>query len=502
MINRRHHFWKILSSLSVLIGTTQSLSLAANSAVQNSPNAIVGSTTSSTNRSAVTESRASDTVFNTNTGSSTAAKNAPVILRERRHIRPLPGALNQTEVVNSNSPEVVPQEGILLSTYPADGMNNQQAHLNHAVQGHFEVFYHHIADGIKSGNLNDLHIGVLIGNRGEKPVKLEVLDCATYVSQPDAPFITLPSLVPNDQKNVYAGPGDRCTLDFLTRQSAVMKNQKTQWTIAPGEDVVVFDHAIPVRKLEPPLNGRNFMASLSASGPVNVAVLSSYNDTDRLSAFKSLLTSAKLVEPREKPASVPNQKGAMIYGRVAGVSAGSQWLGNLSDAGQSTLALPPEHEPVSFVISSLEGGTFSTGQVETAKLKVRYPDTAYSSHGNYGVRYLLPVVLENKFKKPATVSISLESPIKSDKSDGYADFLESPGPGVTFRGSVKVVDETSTRKDNSHYYHYVLRRGEESVPCTAFTLEPGNRKKATIELYYPADCTPPQLLTFKTSFPQ
>ncbi len=450
------------------------------------------STTSTASKEGPANSRSSNTVSNTTINTPPA--------RAKRSIRPLPGGLNETEVVNSNSPEVVLEDGILLSTYPPQDMRHPQAHLDHSVQGRFEVFYHHIADGIKSGNLNDLHIGVLIGNRGANPVKLKVLDCATYTSQPDAPFMTLPALVSNDAKNVYAGPGDRCTLDFLTGQSSfAVKSKKTEWTIEPGQDVLVFDHEIPVSKLQPPLNGRNFMASLTASGPVNVAVLSTYKESDRSSVFKQLLTEATLVTPREKPASAPEQKGPMIYGRVSGVSVGSQWLGKLADPDSETLSLPREEEPVAYVISSLAGGTFSSGQIETAKLRVRYPDTAYASHGNYGVRYLLPVELENNLGRAATVSIALESPLKSNTSNGFVEFLDPPGSSVTFRGSLKLTEENTKGQTASHFYHYVLKRGENGTPFANFNIEPGKRKKATIELYYPADCTPPQLLTVSTT---
>ncbi|MBK9144895.1 MAG: DUF3370 family protein [Candidatus Melainabacteria bacterium] len=45
----------------------------------------------------------------------------PVSAEQDFSIEPLPGGLNKRPVVNSNSPEVVSEEGILLSTFPETG---------------------------------------------------------------------------------------------------------------------------------------------------------------------------------------------------------------------------------------------------------------------------------------------------------------------------------------------------------------------------------------------
>lgn len=47
-----------------------------------------------------------------------------------QEIRPLPGRLDSVPVFNSNSPEKVVNEGILLSTFPGTGKKNPSAHLN------------------------------------------------------------------------------------------------------------------------------------------------------------------------------------------------------------------------------------------------------------------------------------------------------------------------------------------------------------------------------------
>jgi hypothetical protein len=46
-----------------------------------------------------------------------------------QEVRPLPGKLDIIPTFNSNSPELVTTEGILLSTFPPDGKQVQEAHL-------------------------------------------------------------------------------------------------------------------------------------------------------------------------------------------------------------------------------------------------------------------------------------------------------------------------------------------------------------------------------------
>ena len=52
-------------------------------------------------------------------------------------VRPLPGSLDDVPVFNSNSPEVVQQNGILLSTFPKEDMAYPDAHLDYAFDGRF-----------------------------------------------------------------------------------------------------------------------------------------------------------------------------------------------------------------------------------------------------------------------------------------------------------------------------------------------------------------------------
>ena len=135
------------------------------------------------------------------------------ILRTQE-MRVLPGALDQIPVFNSNSPELVLNEGILLSTFPKARKSFANAHLDRSFMGRFDLFTHHIAKG-GAEDLRTLYEGVIVYNLTAEPVTIDILQAASYVSQPDAPFIEMPSVVENPIGNVYAGPGSRSVSDVL-----------------------------------------------------------------------------------------------------------------------------------------------------------------------------------------------------------------------------------------------------------------------------------------------
>ena len=70
-------------------------------------------------------------------------------------------------------------------------------------------------------------------------------------------------------------------------------------------------------------------------------------------------------------------------------------------------------ETVSFPISTVHSGTLGTDQIQTAPLMVRYPDSAYLAHGNYGVLYDLTVPIYNPTESELLVGLRLQSPLKA-----------------------------------------------------------------------------------------
>jgi len=430
-----------------------------------------------------------------------------------QEMRVLPGQLDAVPVLNSNNPELVQEEGILLSTFPPQGKATPSAHLNLPFQGRFDVFAHHVAKAKTADDLRTLYLGVLLFNPGKQPVRIDVLQAASYLSQPDAPFIDLPPYVDNPLGTVYAGPGSRAMGDVLRgrRQSEF----PAQLVIPPGASQLLMNLPIPVRPLTPPLNGRSTLIRLWSSGPVYAASLALFakptpdggERPPSLDEWQLVLEKGGRAGPQDVISSPPEQRtGAFEYGRVAGVSLGSRWRGQVVDP-QATpanwyLSLPQLDQAFSYGLSTLTIGTLGTGQVQTAKMLVRYPQTAYEAHGNYAIEYNLTLPLRNTTNQTQRVAIALETPIKEDRlSKNGLRFFNPPARQVFFRGTVRLRFNDDSNLPQTRYVHLVQRRGQQGEPLAILTLKPGDHRLVQFDFLYPPDATPPQILTVKNLGP-
>ncbi|WP_035138009.1 DUF3370 family protein, partial [Fischerella muscicola] len=77
---------------------------------------------------------------------------------QTQQVRPLPGKLDRIPTFNSNSPEKVLTEGILLSTFPGEGKKVPTAHLNYPFKGRFDIFAHHVAEAPTPNDLRSLYL--------------------------------------------------------------------------------------------------------------------------------------------------------------------------------------------------------------------------------------------------------------------------------------------------------------------------------------------------------
>src|SRR5580658_1695678 len=136
-----------------------------------------------------------------------AGQTQPVIKVFNQDIRPLVGQLDKTPMFNSNSPEVIKTEGVLLSTFANQQGSDFPVNLNYPMQGRFDIFTHHISNEINEPVPRTLYEGILLNNPTDKTVTVKILQAASYLSQPDAPFVSLPNLAENPDGSVYAGPG-------------------------------------------------------------------------------------------------------------------------------------------------------------------------------------------------------------------------------------------------------------------------------------------------------
>jgi len=419
-----------------------------------------------------------------------------------RDIRPLPGGLDSIPMFNSNNPEIVLSEGILLSTFPsADG----PAHLNYTFDGRFDVFAHHIADGKKSGHLEDLNLGLIVGNFGEKPVTVRVLNAASYSTRPDSPFIAVDPLVKNDEGKIFSGPGDRVT-DVMLRDEKPDDSWDTKVTVQPGEKVLLKKLVLNVRDFPTNVNGRSLLARLKSSGPVRLAMVARFSTIDENNNHRSptegefiaTLEAGKFVEPRDPAPTRPEDKGAIRYGRVSGVQSGSTWKTKVTDRKSKFFSLPSPGKPISYPISSLAAGTFGTGQVQSAPMVVRNDGTAYQAHGNYGVKYDLTFPLKNSTDQDLRVDVALETPLKSDEKKDLVAFFQPADKRVFYRGTLKVGSDKGAKVSKFNYQHIVEHRGESVGPILSVVVPKNGRRTVEVELIYPPDCTPPQILTLST----
>lgn len=435
------------------------------------------------------------------------ASNQRKIILDRQEMRPLMGNLDDVPMFNSNSPEIVQTEGILLSAFPPEGMAHPQAHLNFPFQGRFELFTHHISKAPPPVDLRTLYIGAIAYNPTDQPVTIDILQGASYLSQPDAPFYDAPNYTLNNDGAMYRGPGDRAMLDILRgRRQAIFP---AQIVIPPKQSQMLMNIPIPVKELDPPLNGRSGLSRLRSDGKVYVATLSLYarlnpDGTERapnLEEWENILKKGELAKPRDVIPTPPDlTEGAFEYSRVAGIQMGSQWFGRLTDSNKSEdLSIPKRGESYSYGLSLLQYGTMGTGQVQTAPIKVRYPDTAYSAHGNYGVQYNLTLPLQNPTSETQTVILSFQNPIKYDKPVGGLQFFEPLPDDVFFRGSVRTRFRDDKGLAQTRYVHLVMRRGERGKSLVTLTMPPSDRRVVQFDFLYPADATPPQVLTVTTT---
>lgn len=182
---------------------------------------------------------------------------------------------------------------------------------------------------------------------------------------------------------------------------------------------------IPVKELTPPLNGRSTYMRLWSSGTVYAASLAMFAPTNSdgserpptVEEWQYLLNNSELSGPRDKvPTPLEETSKPIIYGRVAGVALGAEWKGLLVDnPGKTYLTIPSPGQAFSYGVSTLDRGTLGTQQIQSAPMLVRYPDTAYRAHGNYGVQYSLTLPLYNNTQNQQTVTVSMQTPIKEDK---------------------------------------------------------------------------------------
>jgi hypothetical protein len=420
----------------------------------------------------------------------------------------LSGSLNSTPVFNSNSPEIVKTEGILLSTFSPEGKSNKEAHLDKVFSGEFDIFTHHIAVEREKGNKDTLHQGILIKNISNKNVKLKIKSSSTYNSQPNSPFKPLHDFVVNDNGLTYSGPGDRVSQDIL-RNKNYIKERNIQ--IKPNDYYLLMDEEIKIDDLSEPINGRTSLFKLETDGDVCVADLALYEkgfwifkSKPNLQDWINILNTGNLSEKRDKVPSPLNTvlpKGSpFIYGRVSGVAIGNKWSSRIAAKENELLNIPESNKGYSFVLNTLYNNTLGTKQNQSAIMEKRYNDTAYQAHANYGITYDIDIPLYNHTDAEKNVEISFDSPVRipENKTPTNLSFYDKAPERINFRGEFKIKYKNELNEDIESFIHIVQRFGQKGNPLVTLNLKAGQIKKINISYIYPADATPPHVLTIST----
>lgn len=282
-----------------------------------------------------------------------------------------------------------------------------------------------------------------------------------------------------------------------------------QIVIPAGQSQMLLNLPIPVKGLTPPLNGRSTLVRLRSNGTVYAASLAMFARTNAdgsertptLEEWQNLLNNGDLSGPRDKTPTPLEETGKpRIYGRVAGVAAGTQWKALLIDNSQTKyLTIPQPGQVFSYALSTLHGGTLGTGQIQSAPMLVRYPDTAYRAHGNYGIQYSLKLPLYNNTSSLQRVAISIQTPLKEDQlGKPGLRFFSTPARQTFFRGSVRVRYKDDQGQPKTQFVHLVQKRGQPGEPLVLLNMKTGDRRLVEVDLLYPPDATPPQVLTVST----
>ncbi len=251
------------------------------------------------------------------------APQPPQTVLRRQSVAPLPGGLDRVPMVNDNNPELIVGPGILFSGFdPKRGWNGTPlpqaaAHLNSPLSGPFELFSHHVYAGKPESLDSTLWLAVVAAPRGDRPVRLRLRAGSTALSQsvdgqePSAPFLPLPALLNQGVTAIWSGPGSRVATELLRRERSPQLPQ--EWLLPPGALSTLLVLPIPVRGLDPLLNGRNLQLRLDSDAAVDLATLASFGDNKQppAAAVWARLLQGEL-SPKEHAPSAKGSTGPMI----------------------------------------------------------------------------------------------------------------------------------------------------------------------------------------------
>jgi hypothetical protein len=77
-------------------------------------------------------------------------------------------------------------------------------------------------------------------------------------------------------------------------------------------------------------------------------------------------------------------------------------------------------------------------------------------------------------------------------------YMQPPNRPVMFRGPIRVTWRDAQGNVQTRHPHLVIQHGHAMPPFATIAVPAGTTTQATLTLLYPADATPPQLLTIES----
>ncbi|GAX37998.1 hypothetical protein NIES3585_40450 [Nodularia sp. NIES-3585] len=97
------------------------------------------------------------------------------------------------------------------------------------------------------------------------------------------------------------------------------------------------------------------------------------------------------------------------------------------------------------------------------------------------------------------MTLTLETPLKEDKlSQGGVSFRKPSLDFPFFGGTVRLRYVDDQGQDKTRYVHLWHRTAQVLEPLLQVTLPPSNQRNVQLDLIYPPDSTPPQVVTVRT----
>ena len=409
-------------------------------------------------------------------------------------------------ILNDNNPELIKGPGILLSTfdgqqgYKGRPLGEPSAHLNTALSGPFELFSHHVYAGTPESLDSTLWLAVVAAPRGKAPVKLRVVAGSTALSQsvdadqPAAPFLPLPALMEQGTTPIYAGPGSRVAAELLAHQRSPLVPEG--WTLPEGQLSTLMVLPLPVRGLDPLLNGRNLQLRLHSDGPVDVATLAAFGPVDRPpdpAIWKQLLEGG--LSPKEHR---PTPRGSQ---RPDDLLPGQRHPGGQRLAGTHHRSRPadPVGESGADRVADQYPGAGQPGHGPGADRPPAFPLSRHRLGGprklRRRVRPLPPPAQRHRPTGAARAGPGITD--QGGSGAGRAALQHHPGPGGDVPGH-GAGERTRRDRDRS------AGGGGASTWCCGTGAgagpghgepAPGQERTLRVRMIYPADATPPQVFS-------